>query len=316
MAFHVAVVIVSYRSAEDVADCLQALAGSRHLDFEVVICENGGAAAFDDLRTKVGPSLPSGQAVRLVLADRNLGYAGGVNRAMHAAPDADAWWVLNPDTLPEPDAMGALVARLSRGDCEAVGCAVMMAGGQVQSYGGCWQKKLARAVSLGYGAPASAQVNGSQIEQRQNYLNGACMLVGRRFVAAAGPMREDYFLYCEEVEWCLRGIKAGMRLGFADDAVVLHKQGTSTGAHADLRSRSKLSVYLNERNRVLLSRDCFPELLPLAVFTVLATLLVRFGKRGAWRQIGYAVQGWWAGVNNHRGAPNWMRPAIQAPSSP
>jgi GT2 family glycosyltransferase len=308
MAFHVAVVIVSYSSVDDVADCLKALAASRHTDFEVVICENAGRRAFDDLKASVVPVLPSGQAVRLVCAERNLGYAGGVNRAMAAAPDADAWWVLNPDTLPAPDAMGALVARLGRGDCEAVGCVVMMGGGQVQSYGGWWQKQLARAVSIGYGAPASAQVDGSRVEQRQNYLNGACMLVGPAFVAAAGPMREDYFLYCEEVEWCLRGIKAGMRLGFADEAVVMHKQGTSTGAHADLRTRSKLSVYLNERNRVLLSRDCFPELLPLAVFAVLATLLVRFGKRGAWRQIGYAVEGWWAGVNDHRGAPSWIAP--------
>jgi GT2 family glycosyltransferase len=313
MALHVAVVIVSYRSAEDVADCLQALANSRHDSFEVVVCENGGAAAFDSLRTLVGPTLRTGQAVRLVCAERNLGYAGGVNRAMAAAPDADAWWVLNPDTRPEPDAMGALAARLSRGDCEAVGCVVMMTTGRVQSYGGYWQKGLARAVSLGYGDHRTAEVNGAQIERRQNYLNGACMLVGRAFAAAAGPMREDYFLYCEEVEWCLRGIRAGMRLGFADDAVVLHKQGTSTGAHADLRSRSKLSVYLNERNRVLLSRDCFPGLLPLAVFAVLGTLLVRFGKRGAWRQVGYGVQGWWAGVANLRGVPDWMQQTIPTP---
>ena len=315
MTFHVAVAIVSYRSADDVADCLQALAASRYADFEVVVCENGGAAAFDALKASVGPSLPSGQAVRLICAERNLGFAGGVNRAMAAAPDADAWWVLNPDTCPEPDALGALVARLSRGDCEAVGCAVLMTTGQVQSYGGYWQRRLARAVSLGYGGPVSAPVDSGQIEQRQNYLNGACMLVGRAFVAAAGPMREDYFLYCEEVEWCLRGLKAGMRLGFADHAAVLHKQGTSTGAHADLRTRSKLSVYLNERNRVLLSRDCFPGALPLAIFAVLVTLLIRFGKRGAWRQIGYGVQGWWAGVANRRGAPDWLGQAVPAASS-
>ncbi len=43
-AFQVAVVIVSYHSADDVADCLAALAASRHADFEVVVCENGGAA--------------------------------------------------------------------------------------------------------------------------------------------------------------------------------------------------------------------------------------------------------------------------------
>ncbi len=46
-------------------------------------------------------------------------------------------------------------------------------------------------------------------------------------------------------------MNAGMRLGFAGDAVVLHKQGTSTGAHADLTTRSRLSTSLEKRNRVL-----------------------------------------------------------------
>ena len=82
------------------------------------------------------------------------------------------------------------------------------------------------------------------------------MLVGRRFLETVGPMREDYFLYCEEVEWCLRGLKKGMRLGFAPSGIVVHKQGTITGNAVDLLGRSRLSVYLNERNRVLLSRDC------------------------------------------------------------
>jgi GT2 family glycosyltransferase len=139
------------------------------------------------------------------------------------------------------------------------------------------------------------------------------MLVGRAFLQSVGPMREDYFLYCEEVEWCLRGAKAGMRLGFAPDAIVVHKQGGSTGAAVDLRLRSKLSVYLNERNRVLVSRDCDPALLPLTAFTTLATLLIRFGKRRAWRQLGYAVQGWAAGMADRRGVPAWM--SDQAPEN-
>jgi GT2 family glycosyltransferase len=96
-----------------------------------------------------------------------------------------------------------------------------------------------------------------------------------------------------------------MRFGFAPDGVVVHKQGTSTGNSVDLRARSRLSVFLNERNRVLLSRDCYPALFPVTVVTILATLLIRFGKRRAWRQLGYGVQGWWAGLANRRGAPTW-----------
>jgi GT2 family glycosyltransferase len=214
--------------------------------------------------------------------------------------------VLNPDTLPEPGALEALVERLGRGDCAAVGGPIRLPNGLVQTYGGLWQRPLARAVSLGHGRPATDPVDPAEIEQRQNYLSGASMLVGRALLEAVGPMREDYFLYCEEVEWCLRAAAAGLRLGFAPDAVVVHKQGGSTGAAVDLRQRSRLSVYLNERNRVLVSRDSQPALLPLTMWTTLATLLLRFGKRGAWRQLGYALQGWWAGLSGKRGEPPWM----------
>ncbi|MGZ3272300.1 MAG: glycosyltransferase family 2 protein [Caulobacteraceae bacterium] len=307
MPFHVAVAIVSFRNPQDVVDCLQALGGLSHTDFEVVICENGGRAAFEELRARLSNPLPGAQPVRLICAESNLGYAGGVNRCIAEAPDADAWWVLNPDTCPDPTALTALVERLQRGDCDAVGGVVQLPTGQVQTYGGQWQRHLARAVSLGHGQSAANPVDPAEIERRQNYLSGASMLVGRSFLQAAGPMREDYFLYCEEVEWCLRGAAAGMRFGFAPGGIVVHKQGGSTGATVDLRARSKLSVYLNERNRILLSRDCYPALAPLTVLTVLATLVVRFGKRRAWRQLGYAVQGWWAGVGDHRGIPAWMQ---------
>lgn len=305
MSLHVAVAIVSFRNPSDVADCLAALGESRHTDFEVVVCENGGPAAFEALQACASVRLAGGQPVRLVCAESNLGYAGGVNRCIRETPDADAWWVLNPDTLPDPIALAALVERLERGDCQAVGGVIQLASGQVQAYGGRWQRWLARAVSLGHGAAITVPVDPNEIEARQNFLNGASMLIGRTFLRGAGPMREDYFLYCEEVEWGLRGQKAGMRFGFTPQGVVVHKQGTSTGNAVDLRNRSRLSVYLNERNRVLLSRDCYPKLLPVTAVATLATLLIRFGKRRAWRQIGYGVQGWLAGLANRRGAPEW-----------
>jgi len=308
MSCHVAVAIVGFRNADDVADCLASLSGSRHSYFEIVVCENGGQAAFAALKARVPDRLARGQMVRLVCAESNLGYAGGVNRCIAESAGADAWWILNPDTIVDPLALSALVQRLQHGDCEAVGGTIRLADGQVQAYGGRWQRWLARAVSLGHGRPASAEVDPAVIEQRQNFLNGASMLVGRSFLAAVGPMREDYFLYCEEVEWGLRGKKAGMRFGFAPEGVVVHKQGTSTGNAVDLRTRSRLSVYLNERNRVLLSRDCYPRLLPVNAVTTLLTMLVRFGKRRAWRQLGYGVQGWCAGLADRRGAPAWMAP--------
>lgn len=305
---HVAVCIVSYRSAEDVAACARALAESRHADYEVVVCENGGAEAYAALVASLPAALPGGQPLKIVDAGGNLGFAGGINRCIRATPDADAWWVLNPDTEPTAEALSTLVARLAVGDCDAVGGTLHLPDGRVQSLGGHWRRWMARAVSLGYGLPLgdASSVEAAGVERRQNYLSGASMLVNRRFWDVAGPMREDYFLYCEEVEWCLRAQARGIVFGFAPGALVLHRQGTSTGAAVDFRRQGKTPVFLNERNRLLLTRDCFPHLLPVAACSALLLIFMRFGRRGAFRQVGFALEGWVAGIMNRRGKPSWL----------
>lgn len=303
---HVSIAIVGFRNVADIQACLEALSRSDHADFEVVICENGGDGAYAELRAATPARLPGGQVVTIINAGANLGYAGGVNRAMAAAPDADAWWILNPDTKPEPAALAAAVQRLEVGDCEAVGSTVYLPDGTVQSHGGVWRAWLARAVSIGHGSPLATPANAGAIERSQNYLNGACMLVGPAFMKATGPMREEYFLYCEEVEWCLRAIDRGARLGFAPESRVLHEGGATTGSYAAMRQRPKTPVYLNERNRLLVTRDCFRGRLPIVALGALAVLILKYGRRRAWRQMAYALGGWRAGLAGERGVPAWF----------
>jgi GT2 family glycosyltransferase len=304
---HVAVCLVGFRNSGDIAACLAALERSTYADFDVIICENGGAEAFQALQ-RVAPSrLFGGQPVRAVQASRNVGYAGGVNIGIRETSSADAWWILNPDTQPDPDAMALQVARLSVGDCEAVGSTIYLPDGTVQSHGGRWRPWLARAESIGHGSSLSVSPDPQVIERDQNYLNGASMMISRRFLEIVGPMREEYFLYCEEVEWCLRGQQLGMRLGFAPGAFVLHHAGTTTGSYADIRKRPKTPIYLNERNKMLTTRDMFPGRFGVAAPSALALMLLRFGRRGAWRQVTYGLSGWMAGLFNRRGAPAWLK---------
>lgn len=303
---HVAIVIVGFRNLPDITRCLSALERSTHCDFEVVICENGGEEAFRALGSALPPALPGGQPIRAVLAPGNVGYAGGVNIGMAQTPAADAWWILNPDTLPDPDALGALVARLRRGDCQGVGGTQYLPDGRVQSDGGQWRPWLARAVSIGHGRRLNDLLDPAAVEATMNYVTGASLLVGRAFLERAGPMREDYFLYCEEVEWCLRAGARGLKLGFAPDARVLHHQGGSTGSGRSVRARPRLPVHLDERNKMLVTRDCFPRRLPVAALAALFLLALRFLRRGAVRQFGYGLAGWRDGLLGRRGRPDWV----------
>lgn len=296
---HVAVCIVGFRNPEDIFACVGALAKSSHRDFEIVICENGGESACEETVRGLRILGDLGPLSKVVCESQNPGYAAGINRCMDETPAADAWWILNPDTLPAPDALELMSARLARGDCDAVGCTLRNGAGQIESRGGRWNPWLARAISLHAGnqvvAPASI-----------SYLSGASMLVGRRFLERAGPMREDYFLYGEEVEWCLRAKARGARLAVEGDAQVQHAQGTTTGSVGSVTQRSRLAVFLDERNKLLIIRDCFPRLLPVAIAGSLVMLLMRFARRGAWAQCRYALEGWWSGLLNRRGKPSWV----------
>lgn len=302
----IAIAIVGFRNASDIQRCLAAVGSSTYRDFEVVICENGGPEAFETLAATLPTRLPGGQSVTVRLAPENLGFAGGVNFCINHSRDADAWWILNPDTEPHPEALAAKARRLSAGDCEAVGCILVSPIGKIDSYGGVWRSWIARSVALGIGRSADDRVDQGAVERDQNFLMGPAMLIGRRFVETTGLMREDYFLYCEETEWCLRGIAKGMRLGFAREARVVHYHGTTTGAGETIHRRPRTPIYLESRNRILLTRDLFPTHVSLAAAGAAAQLFLRYAARGAWRQFGYGMSGLWAGLLNQRGAPEWI----------
>ncbi|MET0270538.1 MAG: glycosyltransferase family 2 protein [Sphingomonas sp.] len=304
---HVAICIVGFRNPADIGHCLKALERATHADFSVVICENGGIEAHAILTGQLPERLAGGQPVEVIAAPGNLGYAGGVNVAMRASPTADAWWVLNPDAEPDEGALAALVARLSEGDAAGVGGTLYHADGRVQGHGGRWRSWLARAESIGNGDALSDPPARADVEARLDYLLGGSMMVDRRFVDAAGLMREDYFLYAEEIEWCLRARARGLKLGFAPAALVRHGQGSTTGSAVSIARRPRLPIYLDERNKLNVVRDTTPARLPVAIVGAFAMLLLRFGRRGAWRPLGHGLAGWAAGIANRRGLPPWMR---------
>jgi hypothetical protein len=304
---NVAVCLVAYKNRDDILACLDALSRSTHADFSVAICENGGAEAAAALAQALPERMPGGQGITLMSAD-NPGYAGGVNLCIRATPDADAWWVLNPDTVPEPDAMAALVERLREGDVHCAGSVLYGENRIVQGYAGGWSDAVTRPEMIGRGAPLDAPVDRSDVEARTGYLIGASMIVDRAFVERIGLMRDDYFLYGEEVEWFVRAKRRGEKLGFAPAARVLHHQGTTTGAvQNDVKAMPKLPIYLNERNKLHVVRDNAPLMLLSAVPASFLLLFARYARRRAWKQFGWAFQGWLAGLRNERGRPSWSR---------
>lgn len=301
----VVVCIVGYNNPDDVRRCVSSLSRSTYKQFEIVICENSSALMCEELRQALPSRLPDGQRLSVLPYEGNSGYAGGNNRCILARPDADAWWILNPDSRVAPETMGLLVSWLESNRLDAVGSTLLKPDGTVQAYGGQWVPLFGRAVSIGNGSDFDVDALPHMLEV--DYILGASVMFSRHFVEKAGLMRDDYFLYGEEIEWGLRAKSLGLRLGVDRTAVVHHDQGTTTGDGGTFKGKPKLPVYLDQRNKILVLRDTSPRILFPAALGVLFALSARAVKNKAWRQFGYGVSGWVAGLANRRGMPPWLK---------
>ena len=302
MSGPVAVCVVGFRNVADVIACARSLAADSEQGLELIVCENGGAEAARAVEAALHSAALPFSATVLPPAG-NVGYAAGLNRCVSSRPEADGWWILNPDATVDADALAALRERAAVGDCEMIGSTILGADGRVQTVGGRWRPWLGRVESIGKGLSADALPSREAVEARLDFVSGASLYLtptGRRL---AGPLREDYFLYAEEVEWCVRAVRAGARLGWAPSAVVRHGQGGTTGSGMAERTRPRLPIELDERNKLLVVRDTKPWALVTAVPASLALLTARYAARGAWRQWCWALQGWIAALANRRGPP-------------
>ncbi|MEZ2202380.1 glycosyltransferase family 2 protein [Bradyrhizobium japonicum] len=332
----VAILIVGFRNAEDIRDCLVALSGATgHPEFNVFICENGGRSAFHRLverlcdtegpctdATKVDVQADVGlgrcsevQRLRLrtspsnvwvACAAGNLGYAGGINLWLDRLQDVSGWngiWVLNPDTLPETGALAALVERAASGNKGMVGSTIVDVDGTatVRCRGGLhWQKWLTRPVAIGRGEQLNSPHDVRAIEAAMDCPSGASMYVTRDCIEKIGPMDESYFLFSEDLDWGVRAKPCG--LGYAAASIVRHKRGTTTGSARDISAVPRFSVYLQHRNAVRFVRKHFPMALPFCA-VVMVLYAVRYFVKGAWQNCIAGLHGTFAGLRGEMGPP-------------
>lgn len=239
-----------------------------HVIYEREDAERGGRAGID------APLI-------LVRVEENLGFAGGNNVGMRyalARGDCSYVWLLNNDTVVYPDALSRLTAEMERTPQAGICGSTLLHYNRpdmVQAYGGAYYCKwIGLPWHIGRLKRIGTQINVKRALRWTNYVVGASMFVRREFLEEVGLMREDYFLYFEELDWVLRG-KGRYRLAYAPESVVYHKVGKSIGTSSNPARKSAVCDYFNIRNRLFFTRRYYPQALPTIYLTLIGALLVR-----------------------------------------
>ena len=243
----VAIVIVTYNSARDIDRALRSLADAPPATpHEILVVDNASA---DDTVTRIRASWPG---VRLIASPSNLGFAAANNRAIRES-SSELVLLLNPDTSVPRGAIDRLVAHLdARLDVAIVGPRIVDGDGRAElSFGSMItpltelkQKVLVVGNDRGVRPIVSMVDRMTRRTREVDWVSGACLLIRRADLEAAGLLDERFFLYTEDVDLCASVRRRGRTVLFTADVEIQHLRGRSAGATTAVAyRRSQLAFY-------------------------------------------------------------------------
>lgn len=206
----VSIIIVSYNTADLTVACLESVFASQRVSYEVFVVDN---ASQDGSAGIIRDKFPQ---VRLVANETNRGFGAANNQALQECSGRYVIF-LNPDTTVEPDSFFKMAAYMDAHP------EVGLAGPRVLNPDGTRQDSVsARYPGHRYGAADLGRLPGDIA-----CVLGACQIVSASLLHEIGGFDEDFFLYGEDQDICLRIRKRGLEIGVIDDAFIMHHGGQS-----------------------------------------------------------------------------------------
>ncbi len=225
------VIVVSYNSRPHLDRCLRSI--PRTPDVETIVVDN----ASED---PPGPGLP---ADRLIRNDTNEGWANAVNRGA-AASRGRRLLLLNPDAELVPGALDALRGFFARppADLGPVGGRLLFSDGRSQPSCGPFPTLATLVSRLPLASTRRPYYLWRDWAGAQpvpvDWVTGAFLAVERALFDELGGIDPDFFLYYDDVDFCLRARRLGRRAYYLPTAVAYH--------HHPLAGRAGRSAQLAE----------------------------------------------------------------------
>jgi len=238
----VSVVVLNYNTREHLRGCLDALHGvvptsPEGLEVEVFVVDNASSDGSADM---VAADFPW---VRLLRSPHNGGFAFGNNQALGHVR-GDAVLILNPDTLVPPHGLAGLVEVLrEHPEAGIVGPKLLRPDGSMHL--ACRRSfptppvSFYRLSGLSRLFPRSARFGRYNLTYvdpdlaiEVDSVCGACMLVRREVIDRIGMLDERFFMYGEDLDWCLRTREAGWTVRYEPSTVVQHQHGAASRQRA------------------------------------------------------------------------------------
>ena len=239
-----AIILLNYNNVEDTLECVESIEKNCESDYTIIVVDNNSTKDSKDILIK------NKKRYKLILNPVNEGFAQGNNVGIKWAIDNNFKYImlLNNDTLIERGSIELLLNEMnSNPNIGIIGPRIMyypeknkiwFDGGEID-----WFKFIVNHNNIG--KKISTQ-NSDKIKENVSFLTGCCMLINRNLIEQIGYLPEEYFMYYEDVDYCVMVKDAGYDLINLKESIIYHKVSSSSGGED-----STFSIKWGTRNRII-----------------------------------------------------------------
>lgn len=238
----IGVILVNFNNEHYTLPCLESLTQVNYPNLDTIVVDNGSKPESVQAIRDAYPD------VTLIDLGENRGFTGGNNAGIRRALDNgdDYIILLNNDTTVAPDMFDILIDVMEKDPSIGVTGPTIYYHDHpdmIWSIAGAIDWKHGRSSMIGLNETDNGQFGHSPREA--DFITGCALMVRREVWEKVGLLDDDFFIYYEETEWCVRAGRAGYKICYVPQAKMWHK------ISIEARAASPWAYYYMTRNRFL-----------------------------------------------------------------
>lgn len=236
-------VVCNYNRKEKTTRCLRKLVEQDCDDLRILLVDNASTDGSDEYLEKT-----FAERVEVIRNQENLGGSGGFRTGLEVAMEAETEFVgvVDSDCYAERDTFRKLVSFLRKNPAfSGAAPAILRADDEevLQEVGGYVDWENLRIGSHFANRPASEVGETYDVD----FLAATCALFRSVDIRQAGLMEPEWFIYYDDVDWCVRLTRLGKRLAALGEAMALHDSGIgscTTLFHTFYEWRNRIAFFM------------------------------------------------------------------------
>jgi GT2 family glycosyltransferase len=261
LKYDLSIIILNWNAKDLLKDCINSIyENTKDLNYEIIIVDNNSSDGSCDM---VKENFLHIENCDLIENKDNKGFASGNNQAIRIAK-GNAILLLNPDTLINADVIKKTYECLVQDEKLGVtGCKVLNPDGTLQL--ACRRMaprpkdaffKLFGISKLFKSNKNLTRYNLTHVSEDEfldvDSVSGCFLMIKREVIDRIGLLDETFFMYGEEMDWCMRAKKEGYIVRYCPVGTIIHYKGESSkklGVKATYEFYRAMIIFYNKYNK-------------------------------------------------------------------